>query len=339
MTDRAHPDLARPDLRNLLDSLPCLVASVAADGSILFVNEAAEQWFGSSPEELTGKHVSDLVGSHGYTQAYGYIAAVLAGAPQRFEDTLISPAGEALHTQVDLMPTLRDGDPDGFHLLATDISARVMAEATLEQAMTTAALLEHRSRIAAEMHDRVIQSLYAAGLGAHKARTIPAEAPVFIDAITECIDHAIAELRRAVRKLTSVPEPTSLRTAMGPVIRQAGRWLGQEPTIRTEGHLDELAPEVAQDLLVALSRMLSAVALRADVRECEIEVVATSDEVSLIVADDGEGQADAGRGGTLAELAAQAERWSGLFWIEPRRPRGSVMTWQVPVTDPDDLSR
>lgn len=323
-------------LADLLTSLPCVVATVAEDLTVVYVNEAITGWREVPPRDLVGRHLAHMVGVRSVAVNRAHIGAALTGLQQRFEHTVHLPSGVPLHTQIDLMPMLRDGSPSGFHLLVTDISDRVVAEASLEAAITQAALLEERSRIAADMHDRVIQHLYAAGLGARSAARSPQGAADYVEAISICVDNAIRELRVAIRKLTHAPEPASLAASLAPITRSVARWLGHDPIVRTHGGLRDLPPELGHDLLLALTRMLAAVALRDGVRDVWIDLDVGEHATRVIVTDDGRTPAAPSIAGTLGDLHRSARGWGGAFTLQPRRPRGTVMEWSVPIDERAD---
>ncbi len=303
----------------------------------LYVNETVRRWRGLGPEDLAGRHVAELVGALAYRRSRPFLRAALAGRPQRFEHTLTLPTGALFHSQVDLIPVTRNGVPSGCHMLVVDLSDRVVAEATVEEAITQAALLEERSRIAADMNDQVIQSLYAAGLTAERARSSPARAVDFIDTIATCIDQALAELREAIRKLNRVPRPNSLGAALAPMAHNVSRWLGHDPTVRLEGPIEDLPPAVARDALLALSRMLGEVGTRPGVRDITILLAHRDGLVSVVVSDDGPTPTTPAalpsqhNRGVLDDLHRQAESHAGTFTMQPTDPRGTVMSWQIPT--------
>jgi PAS domain S-box-containing protein len=109
--------------RKAVDKLSAMVAYWDADQRCRFANLAYERWFGVRPQDLVGRHISELLGPL-YALNRPYIEAALQGEPQEFEREIPDPTGGTpRHSLANYMPDVVDGVVRGFFVLVTDISA------------------------------------------------------------------------------------------------------------------------------------------------------------------------------------------------------------------------
>jgi len=116
------------DLRAILDALPAMVGYWDAEQRNRIANRAYVEFFSLTPDEIRGRHMSELLGAELYELNRPYIERVLAGEPQLFDRTIIDPTGEPRLTQASYIPDVKDGEVRGFTVLVTDITARRIAE-------------------------------------------------------------------------------------------------------------------------------------------------------------------------------------------------------------------
>jgi len=118
-------------LRAIIDHLPAMVAY----WDCRFANRAYESWFGVTPEELDGKHLTELLGPTLYELNRPYVEAALRGEPQEFERDFRNPeGGPPRHGLASYIPDpADDGTVRGFFVLVTDVSAVKRAEAALRE--------------------------------------------------------------------------------------------------------------------------------------------------------------------------------------------------------------
>jgi diguanylate cyclase (GGDEF)-like protein/PAS domain S-box-containing protein len=115
-------------LRAVLNGIPAMVRYWDAELRNRLANDAYREWFGVSPEELHGIHIRDLLSDAVYEANYPHISKVLDGEPQLFKRTLTDAAGATRFAEVSYMPDLSDGGVQGFFVMVTDITERVLAE-------------------------------------------------------------------------------------------------------------------------------------------------------------------------------------------------------------------
>jgi two-component system, NarL family, sensor histidine kinase DevS len=205
------------------------------------------------------------------------------------------------------------------------------------------ALLEDRERIARDLHDTIVQRLFATGLSLQGTiglmRTDPVAAIDRVQTAVDDLDLTVKHIRSAIFGLASTADRSvdSVRRRVLDVVAEAGGMLGFEPTVLFDGAVDTATPEpVATDLLATLREALSNVARHAEATR--VDVVLTVDagdggHLVLRVTDDGVGPPKPGapRGHGLDNMAARAERRGGSFEITRASPRGTTIEWGVAI--------
>jgi signal transduction histidine kinase len=203
------------------------------------------------------------------------------------------------------------------------------------------ALVEDRERIARELHDTVIQRLFAVGLSLQGTvrllRSDPDEAVVRIGTAIDDLDVTVKHIRSAIFGLESAVTSAGdgLRARLLAMVRESARALGVEPRLLFDGPIDtRVADRLADDLAATLHEALSNVARHAQARSVEVSVVLTDGELILMVADDGAGppgDADLRGGHGLRNMAARAAAHGGTATLAAREGGGALLTWRVPV--------
>jgi PAS domain S-box-containing protein len=146
----------RGDIDIGVDALPALVSYWDSGMRNRVANGAFVEFFGFTPEEIHGRHVSEVLGPELYALNLPYIERVLAGEPQLFERMITDQSGTPRQTQVSYMPYVLDGTVRGFLVLVSDIGARRAGE----QARTVA---EARFRDLVELAPDAIVLVNAGG--------------------------------------------------------------------------------------------------------------------------------------------------------------------------------
>jgi len=200
------------------------------------------------------------------------------------------------------------------------------------------ALVEDRERIARDLHDTVIQRLFAAGLSlqgtARLLRTDPDAAVSRIEAAVDDLDLTVKHIRSAIFGLESsrLSSRGGLRDRVLALGRQAAGALGFEPRFFFDGPVDSgVSDQLAAELLATLREALSNVARHARATAVEVQIVVT-DTVLLRVTDNGSGPPAPGalRGHGLKNMESRAVRHAGQFELRAGVERGSVLDWSVP---------
>ncbi len=201
-------------------------------------------------------------------------------------------------------------------------------------------LAADRERIARDLHDTVIQRLFATGMGLQAALSL-VQAPE----VRERVERAVDDLDGVVRGIRSTifelqaTAASTLRRQVLELVGEYSRVLGFAPTVRFEGAVDSSVPEeVRFEMMPTLREALANVARHAGASAAEVTV--TVDEmVVLEVADDGKGphgtrtarRSGVDRGHGLANMADRAARMGGYCALRARPGGGSLLHWEVPL--------
>jgi signal transduction histidine kinase len=197
------------------------------------------------------------------------------------------------------------------------------------------ALVTDRDRIARELHDLVIQRLFATGLQLQGLRG-RAEGP----GVSERIDQAILDLGATISDIRSTifeleytdSDEPSLRGAVHDLAESYGDTLGFRPVVRTSGPVDTLAGEtIGEHLLAVLREALSNVARHAAATTTLVELEASANDVTLRVTDDGCGVPKRRDESGLRNVRRRAEQLDGDVRLTQASPHGTVLEWRVPV--------
>ena len=206
------------------------------------------------------------------------------------------------------------------------------------------ALLEDRDRIGRDLHDLVIQRIFATGMmlqGAQRLASKPEVAERIGRAVEE-LDQTILEVRSTIFALhdNRDGEVGGLRSQ---VLREASSGasaLGFEPTVRFDGPIDStIPPGVAEHVIAALREALSNAARHARASQVRVSLSVEADEVVLIVTDNGQGpDPRSSRRSGLANLESRAAKLGGRMSVEPlplgpddSKVEGARLVWRVPL--------
>jgi signal transduction histidine kinase len=194
-------------------------------------------------------------------------------------------------------------------------------------------ILEDRERIARDLHDVVIQRLFATGMHLQTAARLSVKPEVAerINSAVDDLDTTIREIRSAIFELRT-PMSAQLRAEIREVVAGAADSLGFRPVLELDGPLDSAVPgEIRADLLAVLREALSNVVRHAGAHAVQVAIRVVNRTVRARVADDGCGIPDGGRRSGLENMRTRAERWQGTFDVHANDPRGTVVEWIVPI--------
>lgn len=197
------------------------------------------------------------------------------------------------------------------------------------------AVFEDRDRIARDLHDLVIQRLYATGISLQGAVGMIAAPEVAgrVSQAVDALDETIREIRSTIFALQARPQvsPAGLRARIVAVADQMTSLLGFAPTLQLDGPLDTGVPaDVAEHVLGALREALSNAARHAAATSVAVQVRAHGD-LSLLVTDNGVGIGTGNRRSGLANLEQRARSCGGSLLVEPAPGGGTQLHWQVPL--------
>ena len=215
----------------------------------------------------------------------------------------------------------------GEHVgLALDRASAVEDRAAL-------AILSDRDRIARDLHDLVIQRLFATGMHLQGLQML-AERREFVDGLDKAVDNidrTIKDIRGTIFELQNRKD-ASLRADVRKLAKEYSPTLGFLATVRTSGPVDTAVPEAVQVAILAVVReALSNIAKHARAGEADVEVAVDEQGVRVRVSDDGVGLPDDRQESGLRNARARAEALGGTMSLTANEPRGTVLTWLAPV--------
>ncbi len=200
------------------------------------------------------------------------------------------------------------------------------------------AVFEDRDRIARDLHDLVIQRLYATGMSLQGAVSLigSAEAAQRVNVAVDALDETIREIRSSIFALQTREDtkPPGLRARILHEADQAAGLLGFPPSLQLDGRLDEGVPDdMGEQLIVVLREALANAARHSGASTVDVLVRAAAD-LALTVRDNGSGIRATGRRSGLLNMEQRAVKLGGTFRVEPLASGGTELAWRVPLTRP-----
>ena len=213
----------------------------------------------------------------------------------------------------------------------------VISEARLREQLHDMTLSEERARLARDLHDTVIQRLFATGMGLQSlvGRMEGSDLRERLQQAVDELDETIREIRITIFDLEARDAvKDGLRARVLSLVGEATATLGFAPKVHMDGPLDAATDAATQEeLLKTLREALSNVARHANASGIEVLLHAASGTITLRVADNGVGLAkDAQRGHGIDNMQARAESLGGVCDLSARRGGGTVVTWRVPAS-------
>ena len=194
-------------------------------------------------------------------------------------------------------------------------------------------VIADRERIALDLHDVVIQRLFATGLGLQTVSRMTRRDDVRdrLERAIDELDATIRDIRTAIFELRPSVSP-SLHASLVNAVTAAAESLGFRPRLQVMGPVDLGVGEALQsDVVAVVVEALSNVVRHADAHAVTVDIVVDSDQLTLRVSDDGVGLRAAGSGNGLANMGSRAARRGGDFNATSVEPHGTVVTWRVPL--------
>ena len=266
------------------------------------------------------------------------------------EPSMLMPAlrayGPALYA-----PLVAGDERVGVLMLLRHVSEREFTDADLATAQTFAGqaalalqladgrrrseeaeLLQERARISRDLHDLVVQELFAMGMRLGRLREdVPAPVQEHIDSSLESLDRVVRQIRSTIRALRDADDSTGLADRLHGEANRAHISLGFHPHLHLDPAvgLDELVPvDVADDLVAVVREGLSNAARHARASHVAVTVHADDEEVVVEVVDNGVGlPPGAGRRSGLDNMNERARRHEGRCTASVNERGGTTLRW------------
>jgi signal transduction histidine kinase len=200
-------------------------------------------------------------------------------------------------------------------------------------------VLSDRHRIARDLHDQVIQRLFATGLRLQQLADRMGPGPIAerINARVDELDETINEIRSTIFGLRQdmAIAPGRLSTQITELVAELSEVLGFEPRLELAEPLDVIPDNIADDLVTAAREAITNIAKHAAASRAEITVGVSESDVVLEVSDDGVGVGNSVRRSGLINLAERARQHGGNFVVRSAPGRGTHVVWTASlVGDP-----
>lgn len=192
-------------------------------------------------------------------------------------------------------------------------------------------LLSDRERIARDMHDHVIQRLFATGLSLEAASRLAVH-PEVRRRVTEGVDNldlAIKDIRQAIYELHSPEVRSNFRDSLAGLLREFRLAAGFEGELDLRGDPRSVAPDLKLDALAVIREGLANITRHARASAATVSVT-FGEDVEIVISDDGTGVAEGVRRSGLSNLSDRAAALGGTFELSGRHPRGTRLAWRAP---------
>jgi signal transduction histidine kinase len=212
--------------------------------------------------------------------------------------------------------------------------AQELAAARVDQQRL--ALFEDRDRIARDLHDHVIQRLFAAGLIAQSmaaGEKNPGSAQRLNYLVAE-LDDTIRQIRTSIFHLRGgTLHGPGLRSALLALIKQIEPALGFSPTVQFRGPVDTLtSTDLVAEAEAVVREALANVAKHAQATAVSLSVLVSENQLAIEVIDNGIGLGESARRSGLDNLKKRAEDLAGGLTVEPASETGTHLRWTVPLS-------
>jgi signal transduction histidine kinase len=233
-------------------------------------------------------------------------------------------------------PAVRVRDVDDRDLLRSfaDYAALTLDRGQAVSEREELVVISDRERIARDLHDVVIQRIFATAMQLQAAAVRAGR-----DDVRELIDRSVADLDATIRDVRATifelhtPSVGSVRTELRALVREYERVLGFSPHLRVKGPVETAATEaIRESLLKVLREALSNVARHAQATRVEILVAVEEGGFALSVDDDGVGFTRPGTRSGLENARARADQLGGELGLDASHLGGARLTWRVPLS-------
>jgi signal transduction histidine kinase len=192
-----------------------------------------------------------------------------------------------------------------------------------------------RDRIARDLHDHVVQRIFATGLALDRiSRSLTETEPEVAARISERVDEldgTIARIRTAIFALQEADDasPVAVRRRLGEVVRSVTEGHGLRPVLRVRNEVEEISPDLVHDIVAVVRELVTNVVRHSGASRLTVEVT-VDDPVTVVVTDDGRGLPAITVRSGLANLEDRAERRGGSMTCTGGES-GTMVSWTVPL--------
>lgn len=347
---RAEAELRRSHmfLRQVIDTDPNFIFAKGRDGRYVMANRSIADCYGTTVEDLIGKSDADFNRNVEEVEFFREKdLEVLDSLEERFipQEKVTDAAGNTRWLQTVKRPLF--DDEGQVHMVlgaATDITERKrMEEILLQRERDLHAALQERERISQDLHDGILQSLYAVGLGLEACKPMIRQQPdqnmgkltAMLNQGIGQLNHVMGEVRNFIAGLEShVIQGGDFPTALRNMIRTMCSSAAATSVVRIEGMAArQLSTEQALHIINIVREGLSNALRHSGARRITVSLRSLRRCVRLAIQDDGVGF-DAsliqGVGHGLGNMAARAKKVRGQFALHSKPNEGTRIVLDLP---------
>ncbi|NOU10872.1 MAG: PAS domain S-box protein [Nitrospira sp.] len=347
---RAEAELRRSHtfLRQVIDTDPDLIFAKDRDGRFTVANKAVADWYGTTVEELIGKSDSDFNANAEEVEFFrrSDLEVIYSGRDRFIPEERITDAGGKTRWLQTVKRPIFD-DQGQVHMVlgaATDITERKrMEEILVQRERDLSAALQERERISQDLHDGILQSLYAVGLGLEACKPLIRKRrdPV-AKKFMVALDHAIRQLNQVMTEVRNFIAGLESHVLQGGDFSTALRTMVETMSIssstRCRVRIDDeaarrLSTEQALHIINIVREGVSNALRHSRAKQITVSLRDLIRSDRLAVTDDGIGfstRSVQGVGHGLVNMAARAQKVRGLFAIQSKPDKGTRISLDLP---------
>ncbi|MBY0249486.1 MAG: PAS domain S-box protein [Nitrospiraceae bacterium] len=336
-------------MRQVIDTDPNFIFAKDRDGRFTLVNKAIADVYGTTVDGLIGKTDADFnLSQEEVTQFRLKDLEVMDTLEERFlpEETITDATGKIRWLQTIKRPLL-DAQGHAVMLLgsSTDITARKHVEEMLRQReWDLRAAVEERERISEDLHDGILQSIFAVGLGLESCRTLVSKLPrkkaatplmAGLNRAIGQLNHVMTEVRNFIAGIEShVLEEADIGETLRTMVQAMCASNGTACRVKIEeAAVRELSTEQAYHAMNVIREALSNSLRHSEAGRITLSFKRLRRSVRLSVTDNGKGfipdsVRDVGHG--LANMAARARKLGGRMEVRSQRRKGTKVLLDMP---------
>lgn len=324
--------LSEHHLKSIIETSPECVKLVAADGTLLQINTAGLAMIEADDlRDVLGRCIYPIVAEPHREAFRAMNERVCRGQKEALEFEVVGLRGTRRWIETHAVPLRNPDDGAMVQLaIARDITDRKQA-------------LAERERISQDLHDNILQSLYAVGMQLEAGKLLTGKAPrkskQHVTQAIRQLNHLVLEVRQFITDLTRRTAPTlDFSVALNQLVASSL----SETRTATELDLDPTAltvvtPAIGEQLLNIAREALSNSVRHASATRRSVSLTKADGSIRLRVTDNGKGF-DPGhkrrRGHGLTNMAARARTIGAHFTLDSAPDRGTSITIDIPTGDP-----
>lgn len=222
---------------------------------------------------------------------------------------------------------------------ALAVAAGIAIEnARLHARVQEVAVYEERDRLARDLHDTVIQRLFAIGLSLQSMLSNPSRAPDVdrLERVVSDVDDTIRQVRTTIFELGSEGTGRGLRAEVLALLAEVRPVMGFDIQATFDGPVDTAVPDHVQENLLAVVReAVTNIGRHAEASTAKVGIEVSGTWCQVRVIDDGRGLGESGPPSSgslgLGNLRRRAEKLHGRFEIASADSGGTELLWEVPI--------